>query len=170
MNCLYVYASTRFRGDGIDSQGTDFEQATPLHNHGVNSLDMHAKRETLQFFLIAASGGSIAAFFVVVALMVGASQSTTIASTDVSEMLAVEPNSLSNAATTLDSNVSGELVMQAQTCRVLLAQITISTEPGAPTQTIRVRSGSYVSPEFQITGVPQRIAIPFPAPYPAGRA
>jgi hypothetical protein len=34
--------------------------------------------------------------------------------------------------------------------------------------TIRIRSGSYVSPYFTITEGMQRIAVPYPAPYGAG--
>ena len=34
---------------------------------------------------------------------------------------------------------------------------------------VRIRSGAYLSPAFHVTGVPQRIAIPYPSPYSAGR-
>ena len=34
---------------------------------------------------------------------------------------------------------------------------------------VRIRSGSYLSPPIKLTTTPQRVAIPYPAPYPAGR-
>jgi hypothetical protein len=34
---------------------------------------------------------------------------------------------------------------------------------------VRIRSGQYVSPPIKLTPAPQRIAIPYPAPYPTGR-
>jgi hypothetical protein len=40
---------------------------------------------------------------------------------------------------------------------------------GDQTATVRIRSGGYLSPRFQIDGSSKRIAIPFPAPYPTGK-
>jgi hypothetical protein len=34
---------------------------------------------------------------------------------------------------------------------------------------VRIRSGLYLSPPIKLSMTPQRIAIPYPAPYPAGR-
>jgi hypothetical protein len=125
--------------------------------------------QSFQTFLIAAFGGLICGLVVGSTLLATASRSSAINSADVSKISVVETDELLNAAATLESNASGELASQAKSCKVPLAQIAISIEPGAPAQTIRVRSGSYLSPAFHITGAPQRIAIPFPAPYSAGR-
>jgi hypothetical protein len=44
--------------------------------------------------------------------------------------------------------------------------VTLVKAPGSPSGTVRVRSGSYLSPAFHVTEAPQRVAIPYPAPYP----
>ncbi len=59
-------------------------------------------------------------------------------------------------------------VDDARSCRVPLAVITLAAASGT-TSTVRVHSGSYVSPSYVLTDQPQRIAIPFPATYPSGR-
>jgi len=35
--------------------------------------------------------------------------------------------------------------------------------------TLRIRSGSYVSPAITLTEAPRRVAVPLPAPYPTGK-
>lgn len=54
-------------------------------------------------------------------------------------------------------------------CPAPLAEVTVLVPAGASTGLIQIRSGSYVSPPFQVTHTPQRIAIPFPAEYSVGR-
>ena len=41
--------------------------------------------------------------------------------------------------------------------------------PGQPDGRIRLQSGSYFSPAFELTDRPVRVAVPYPAPYAAGR-
>jgi len=72
------------------------------------------------------------------------------------------------AAQTIDPPMAERLADEAKSCKVPLAQLTIAKLPGASGGTIRIRSGSYLSPPFQLTDAPQRIAIPFPAAYPVG--
>jgi hypothetical protein len=46
--------------------------------------------------------------------------------------------------------------------------MTLTKTPGAAGGVIRVHSGAYVSPPFRLGDAPQRVAVPFPAPYAAG--
>jgi hypothetical protein len=59
---------------------------------------------------------------------------------------------------------------EARACKTPLAFVTVAAAEGqqAP-QALRIRSGSYLSPPLTITPSPRRIALPFPAPYPAGQ-
>ena len=53
-------------------------------------------------------------------------------------------------------------------CGRRLAWVTIGRSPGQPNGRIRLQSGAYVSPAFELTDAPVRVALPYPAPYPAG--
>ncbi len=53
-------------------------------------------------------------------------------------------------------------------CRRKLAWVTIAGLPNRPAGRIRLQSGRYISPAFDLTDVPVRVALPYPAPYPAG--
>ena len=68
----------------------------------------------------------------------------------------------------MNSAVAKAALDDAKSCRVPLAVITLAAASGT-TSTIRVHSGSYVSPSYVLTDQPQRISIPFPAAYPSGR-
>lgn len=72
------------------------------------------------------------------------------------------------AATTLTPSAAGALVADAQACKIPLVSMTIEKGTAPIGSTIRIRSGSYVSPYFTITAQMQRIAVPYPAPYGAG--
>lgn len=72
------------------------------------------------------------------------------------------------AATTLTQSAAGALVEEAQNCKIPLASLTIAKGTATIGSTIRIRSGSYVSPYFTVTEAMQRIAVPYPAPYGAG--
>ncbi len=84
------------------------------------------------------------------------------------ELASVAGSQIESAATTMDLVAASDAVEDAKRCRIPLAQITLAAASGS-TSTIRVRSGSYVSPSYVLTDQPQRIAIPFPAAYPSGR-
>ena len=81
----------------------------------------------------------------------------------------VAPTEISDASKTLDPASSEQLASRAKECSVPLAQVAIWKTPGASGGTIRIRSGSYISPVFTLTDAPQRVAIPFPAPYASGQ-
>jgi hypothetical protein len=87
---------------------------------------------------------------------------------DGAELTTVAAAQVDAAATTMDMASASAAVDDAKRCRIPLAEITLAAAPGA-TSTIRVRSGSYLSPSYVLTDQPQRIAIPFPAAYPSGR-
>ena len=81
----------------------------------------------------------------------------------------VAPTEISDASKTLDPASSEPLASRAKECSVPLAQVAIWKTPGASGGAIRIRSGSYISPVFTLTDAPQRVAIPFPAPYASGQ-
>jgi hypothetical protein len=80
----------------------------------------------------------------------------------------VAQRDLGEAASTLTPAAASALVEDAQRCRIPLASMTISKGTAAIGSTIRIRSGSYVSPYFTVTENMQRVAVPYPAPYGAG--
>jgi hypothetical protein len=81
----------------------------------------------------------------------------------------VAPAEIRDASRTLDPATSEQLASRAKECSVPLAQVAIWKTPGASGGAIRIRSGSYISPVFTLTDAPQRVAIPFPAPYASGQ-
>jgi hypothetical protein len=84
-----------------------------------------------------------------------------------SELLQVQADELPGAIGSLDPVAGQQAADDAQACRVPLASVSLATT-GPPGTVVRVRSGGYVSPPVRLGRVPQRIAIRFPAPYPAG--
>lgn len=80
----------------------------------------------------------------------------------------VAQSDIGAAAATLAPSVAGALVEDAQRCKIPLVSMTIEKGTATIGSTIRIRSGSYVSPYFTITEGMQRIAVPYPAPYGAG--
>jgi hypothetical protein len=84
------------------------------------------------------------------------------------ELASVAGSQVDAAALTMDPVAAKAAVDEAKRCQVPLAQLTLAAASGS-TATIRVHSGSYLSPPYVLTDQPQRIAIPFPAAYPSGR-
>src|SRR5215471_10174224 len=82
---------------------------------------------------------------------------------------ALAPTDIAIALPTLDPVTSKAAVDDAKSCKAPLAWVTLVKRPGSRGGMVRIRSGSYLSPPFQLTDAPQRIAIPYPAPYPTGR-
>ncbi|MBB3459321.1 hypothetical protein FHT86_007653 [Rhizobium sp. BK313] len=54
-------------------------------------------------------------------------------------------------------------------CPLPLAWVSIAKPPGQSSGTIRLRSGGYLSPVFNLSETPVRVAIPFPSPYEMGK-
>ena len=53
-------------------------------------------------------------------------------------------------------------------CRRPLAWVSLASAPGEPPSRVRLISGAYYSPIFEVSATPIRVAIPFPAPYETG--
>ena len=79
------------------------------------------------------------------------------------------PAEINAALPTLDPGTSKAAVDDAKNCKAPLAWVTLTQRPSGHGGMVRVRSGSYLSPPIKLTPTPQRIAIPYPAPYPTGR-
>lgn len=80
----------------------------------------------------------------------------------------VAKRDIAAAATTLTPSVAGQLVQDAESCKIPLVSMTIAKGTADIGSTIRIRSGSYVSPYFTVTEGVQRIAMPYPGPYGSG--
>ena len=79
------------------------------------------------------------------------------------------PADINAALPTLDPGTSKAAVDDAKNCKVPLAWVTLTQRPGGHGGMVRIRSGSYTSPPIKLAPVPQRVAVPYPAPYPTGR-
>ena len=82
---------------------------------------------------------------------------------------ALAPTDITSALPTLDPATSKAAVEDAKSCKAPLAWVTLVKRPGSRGGMVRISSGTYLSPPFQLTDAPQRVAIPYPAPYPTGR-
>ena len=79
------------------------------------------------------------------------------------------PADINAALPTLDPGTSKTAVDDAKNCKAPLAWVTLTQRAGGNGGMVRVRSGLYLSPPIKLSPTPQRVAIPYPAPYPAGR-
>jgi hypothetical protein len=87
---------------------------------------------------------------------------------DESTLEVLVPGDINAALPTLDPGTSKAAVDDARNCKVPLAWVTLTQRNGHGGM-VRIRSGSYLSPPIKLTPAPQRVAVPYPAPYPAGR-
>ena len=79
------------------------------------------------------------------------------------------PGEINAALPTLDPGTSKAAVDDAKNCKAPLAWVTLTQRPGGNGGMVRIRSGIYLSPPIKLSPTPQRVAVPYPAPYPAGR-
>jgi len=86
-----------------------------------------------------------------------------------STLEALVPADINAALPTLDPGTSKAAVDDAKNCKVPLAWVTLTQRPSGHGGMVRIRSGQYVSPPIKLATAPQRVAVPYPAPYPAGR-
>src|SRR5664279_1474048 len=77
------------------------------------------------------------------------------------------PADINGALPTLDPGTSKTAVDDAKNCKAPLAWVTLTQRNGHAGM-VRIRSGQYLSPPIKLTPVPQRVAVPYPAPYPMG--
>lgn len=87
-----------------------------------------------------------------------------------SELAQVADQDVVAAETTLNGSdrFLGQFRQQQRGCPLPLAWVSVSRPAGQTGGTIRLRSGNYFSPVFDLTEAPMRIAIPYPAPYEEG--
>jgi hypothetical protein len=124
--------------------------------------------------IITIAGALLTAGIVTAALVPGliASRTTTLsgpASDAEPTLSALAASEIAAAIPTLDPATSQAAVADAKSCNAPLAWVVLVKQPGSAAGTVRIRSGSYLSPAFHVTEVAQRIAIPYPAPYASGR-
>jgi hypothetical protein len=85
-----------------------------------------------------------------------------------SQLSLVAQGDITDAASTLAAQSAGSIVDNAKRCTIPMANLTLSKGTTGQAGMVRIRSGSYLSPPFSITDVPQRVAIPFPTDYASG--
>ena len=91
---------------------------------------------------------------------------------NVSDLKEVGDRDITGALTTM--SLSNAVLAQFREgkdgrCRRPLAWVTLVSAPGEPPGHIRLISGTYYSPVFEVSATPVRVALPFPAPYETGR-
>jgi hypothetical protein len=154
-------------GDGA-SAGTG-EPGRPQHDPGYAPGD-GKKRGPSRGIVITIIGALITAGIATAAVfpdLIGGKPSGPAG--DEPALSALAPTDITTALPTLDPATSKAAVEEAKSCKVPLAVLTVAKRPGSRGGMVRLRSGSYLSPPFQLTDTPQRIAHPFPGPYPTGR-
>jgi hypothetical protein len=119
--------------------------------------------------LIGIAGGLVTAGIAAVVVLpsLGGAKPDNIGEESTLEVLV--PADINAALPTLDPGTSKAAVDDAKNCKAPLAWVTLTQRSSGHGGMVRIRSGPYLSPPIQLTAAPQRIAIPYPAPYPAGR-
>jgi hypothetical protein len=90
---------------------------------------------------------------------------------NVSDLTEVEQPEVEGALTTMSlSNDALDQFREGKEggCRRPIAWVSLVSAPGEPPGRIRLISGTYYSPSFEVSATPVRVAIPFPAPYETG--
>jgi hypothetical protein len=89
----------------------------------------------------------------------------------VSELAQVDDQDVTAALTTMGGSTAFLSQFKERTtgCPRPLAWVTLARSPGQPAGTVRLKSGSYYSPVFNLSDVPMRVAIPYPTPYETGQ-
>lgn len=86
-----------------------------------------------------------------------------------SQLAEVAPADMPDALKTVDESPDQlKQFKDGEACRSRLASITLARDPGQPAGRIRLQSGHYISPAFDLSDAPVRVALPYPAPYAAG--
>lgn len=86
------------------------------------------------------------------------------------ELARVDDRDVSAALATIDGSTAflTQFKEHAGSCPRPLAWVTLVSAPGEPPGQVRLRSGRYFSPVFNLSDVPVRVAIPYPSPYETG--
>jgi len=92
------------------------------------------------------------------------------AAADVGRLAEVAPQDIPAALETVEGTPTRlARFKDPKGCNARLAWVTVMLAPGQPAGRIRLQSGRYVSPGFELTEAPVRVALPYPAPYATGR-
>ena len=118
--------------------------------------------------LIGIAGGLVIAGIAAIVVLPGIRGDKPAAVGEESTLEVLIPADINAALPTLDPGTSKAAVDDAKNCKVPLAWVTLTQRPGGHGGMVRVRSGSYQSPPIKLTPAPQRVAVPYPAPYPDG--
>jgi hypothetical protein len=89
----------------------------------------------------------------------------------VSDLAQVDDQDVTAALTTMSGSAAylEQFKARAGGCPRPLAWVSLVRTTGEPAGTVRLRSGTYFSPTFNLSDMPVRVAIPYPGPYEAGR-
>jgi hypothetical protein len=119
--------------------------------------------------LIGIAGGLVIAAIAAIVILPGTRGGKPAAVGEESILEVLLPAEIDAALPTLDPGTSKAAVHDAKNCKAPLAWVTLTQQPGGNGGMVRIRSGIYLSPPIKLTTTPQRVAVPYPAPYPAGR-
>jgi len=150
--------------EGAAAGGTPSDKGPPS-DKGTGS-DAPSSSGTLRMLIIAAAGAAVTGL--IVAGAIGSGGFGMLSHSSEPTLAALAPSDIPAAMATLDPATSQEAVADAKACRAPMAWVTLVKQAGSPDGTVRIRSGSYLSPPVRVTEVPQRIALPYPAPYATG--
>ncbi len=152
------------------SAGAAGGQDRPRRDPGQEPGNGNKKRGPSRGILITIIGALVTAGIATAAVLPGLVGGRSGPAGDAEPTLsALAPADIPSALPTLDPATSKAAVDDAKSCKAPLGWVTLAQRPGGRGGMVRIRSGSYLSPPIQVSDVPQRIAIPFPAPYPTGR-
>jgi hypothetical protein len=119
--------------------------------------------------VIGIAGGLVIAGIAAAVVLPGAGGPKTAGVGEESVLEVLVPADINAALPTLDPGSSKAAVEDAKNCKAPLGWVTLTQRPGGHGGMVRIRSGNYTSPPIKLTPAPQRVAIPYPAPYPVGR-
>lgn len=87
-----------------------------------------------------------------------------------SELAQVDEQEIDGALQTMDGSADFLAQFKSRTneCPQPLAWVSLARGPGQGPMTLRLRSGTYISPTFNLSDAPVRVAIPYPGPYNVG--
>jgi hypothetical protein len=119
--------------------------------------------------VIGIAGGLVIAGIAAAVVLPGAGGPKTAGVGEESVLEVLVPADINAALPTLDPGSSKAAVEDAKNCKAPLGWVTLTQRPGGHGGMVRIRSGNYTSPAIKLTPAPQRVAIPYPAPYPVGR-
>lgn len=134
----------------------------------TSSAKTATKSSTSKPIMVGVAGALVVAALVAGVAMKGGLLSDKGGSAATPSLSYVDLKEVDAASATLDPGAAGALVDDAKHCKIPLVSMTIEKGTAQIGSTLRIRSGSYVSPYFTVTEGMQRIAMPYPAPYGAG--